>query len=315
MKKLYISLLVSQILSGLVHQSFGQKLNKLLFNAEKAYNESRLNSALEQSSNILVEDPGNQKALFIRVKTLIKLDSLDRAYSELIQFKLSTEINQSDLFETWYTLGNSYKNYYQYRSSDFPEVKESVGVTEWLKMINRLNESNKIISSQMAVKCYINAKEYSTDDLYPIYKMLGITCYEAEMYPMGIEYLTKLISTEPENGGYYYFRGLCYFGIDSLNLAKTDFNKSLLHLEPKYLGESYCGIGRVLYSQKNYIEAIEYFDKSIRSKAPDIYLSYYYMGLSKWFIGDETACGDLKISTNGWVKKYEEDFKKLCIEK
>ncbi len=297
------------ILFSISINSYGQKIEKLLIKAEEAYDFHKDNTAIELCTRVLEKDSLNQKALYIRAKSFRRNAFLDSAYSDLNKVTENV-IEKPDLFRSWYTLANSYKASCS---------KGLLGVDKYdLKAISESLDKYfnlKIEANVKAVVCFENAiKNLENSSWHPIYYDTGLACIDSEQYDKGIAYITQCINRFPEKKAFYYLRGKCYYHNESPFLALLDYQESLKAIDKAFDGYSHTGIGRILFDQNKYKEAIEKFETAIRCKNkynPEI---YYYQGLSKWNIGDESACFDLKIAAGTPIRQYIEDYQKYCPE-
>lgn len=297
----------------LIEKSYGQKIEKQILKAEQAYDSHRNRSAINACNSVLLKDPKNEKAIILIVKSYIRINELDSAYMNLEKI---TGIAKSyhDVFQSWYSLGKHYSNYrknidvkMKYFNSDTVNF-DSVG---FIDVMYEVREQN----NKKSVYCYLKALKYYSPDIHPIYFDLASSYTEAKYFNAGVEYISYLIddNTDADNSNLYFLRAKCFFGIDSLSLSKQDYQESLKNNQfVPFAGYTYIGLGEIFYLQKEYRKAIEIIDKGIRSKNQDMTKAYYFMGLSKWAIGDNSACTDLGFVKNCGIKEYENDYRKLC---
>jgi two-component system NtrC family sensor kinase len=127
-----------------------------------------------------------------------------------------------------------------------------------------------------------------------IHNHLGILNYFVGDYPAAIDYydqagiLNEVAQEEPMKALLYMNKAAAYYQMGMLDLAKSELEKSLVMSESSgytpYIGLIYHDIGKILEDQGNYIEAEDYFQRSIRwnleNESPD-FLGMGYLALAE----------------------------------
>lgn len=79
-------------------------------------------------------------------------------------------------------------------------------------------------------------------------ELQGLDYYHLDNYETGVSYFNKLLSTDKDNGKWYFYRGFYYFQKDDFNDALAQFKRALI-LDPDltetryYLGKIYLNTG------------------------------------------------------------------------
>ncbi|MCH7403876.1 tetratricopeptide repeat protein [Belliella kenyensis] len=91
--------------------------------------------------------------------------------------------------------------------------------------------------------------------------------YDKDDCIKSIKYLTKLIEIDSTNGDFFFKRGFCYAGIDSLNASTRDYIKAA-ELEHR-VADAYYNIGLNYTMQFDDSMALKYFFKALEISPND----------------------------------------------
>lgn len=112
---------------------------------------------------------------------------------------------------------------------------------------------------------------------------LGVNYYDMNMYPQSLEYFDMAIKIKPSFPESYTYRGLIYFKYKKYDLSKQEILKSIDKLKESPYGveyniNNYNALGNISLLEKDYENALNYFNKSLSIK-PSV--SYATVGAMK----------------------------------
>lgn len=174
-----------------------------------------------------------QKSLLINDNNFLAYSNLGLCYynlnklDEAILFLNKSILQNNNYHESYNNLGSVYLKKKKYLKA-FQNYKKSVLIN------NKFHEG------------YLN-----------IVKLL----IEVQKYKYADKYINKLLNIDPDNYEYYYLKGLIYKRLNIYNISLENYLLAIQKNPKHYL--SYNEIGFLFWLQKDYKNALTYFDKSL----------------------------------------------------
>ncbi len=204
--------------------------------------------------------------------------------------------------------------------------------------MNKLFSFLFVLAAQFTILVGVG-RAYTAVDYYNA----GLQLYNAQNYSQAIQYFSAAISLDPNNTSSLQGRANCYYTQGQYSLALADYQKvqsitpsdalaqMIQSLQAKVgagtdttnlpppnppgaaAGPSSFDQGVSLYQQKQYPQAIPFFQQAVQENPGDG-KSYYYLGLSQVLSGQsKEACVNLTLSDqklpNPQVKQYADQLK------
>jgi len=97
-----------------------------------------------------------------------------------------------------------------------------------------------------------------------------------------IKDFNKSISLHKDFGTTYYYRGICWLELDSMNVAKSDMQKAIFY--DSKIVEAYNELGRIFFYSNHLDSAQGAFYRAIKVE-PEYPLSYFNLGIIDYSVG------------------------------
>lgn len=117
-------------------------------------------------------------------------------------------------------------------------------------------------------------EEFNPDDI-GAQVQLAYNQLQRNAYDSALENIDEALVAFPDYAFAHWVRGVCHMGLDSIDLAKKDFNNCLSH-DPLF-AQAYTNLGIIDVGEEKYLDAREKFEKALTID-PDYAYPQYLIG-------------------------------------
>lgn len=157
-------------------------------------------------------------------------------------------------------------------------------VTESTTAIDTTSEGQKILTefpepSEVVITKLNKAPDHTEDTLWNAkqHNTNAMLCFKQKKYGEAVKELDTALQLWPNNGNFYFQRGLCKSNIQRWDEAIQDYSLAydLTPENPNIL----LNLSQAYIEKKEYVTAIDFAERSVQ-QFPDNYLSYYNLGIA-----------------------------------
>ncbi len=163
------------------------------------------------------------------------------------------------------------------------------------KVFVKLKEYHKAIESFQNAISFGDPSEIN-------YRDVGVCYYWISKYDTASYYLTKAISINQKDPAAYFYLGTTFRELKEYDKAIDCLKTSAKLQQNDFLAEAFTQIAAVYYEQKNYSEALKFYQDAIRENPDKKEITFYLAVVYDHYYKDKT------VALN-YYKKYLEDVK------
>jgi len=124
------------------------------------------------------------------------------------------------------------------------------------------------------------------------------------------EKFTEVISEDPSNPLFYYYRGMAFEKTDDLEKALEDYQKSV-ELKPDFV-LPISSVGKIYAKQKDFEKAIEFYKRAVELGDQDV-LTFYNHGICLMNIGNQAEAKEIFEKLISLDANYADAYYQLGI--